>query len=306
MRNFSTRKTAIPNSSSPRELIWKAFWGTGANLVYIAISMGYAQSVVCFGYFILGNYGMAVAGHITDRIYYTYYCTIGKNKPSPLPDIFGWLSHPLYSYLHENKINPFNITDGFLSLLPAILLLQLFTNKSLYGKRTLILSRLFVVWGSCCYLRAICLTTTVLPSYEVDICTALIKDQLRWKKQTIWWNGLMHLAAPITQFYAKSDYMFSGHAAAATSMWLFCMYEVMSESWWNWAKKSVIIFIYVCCILSICLTRIHYTADVIIGISISVFCYLSYHLMVEKSRKKRIAFPTNIVRWIESQNHHLE
>ena len=249
---------------------------------------------------------MAVSGDVTDQIYFYYYCIGRKHGPSLLPDVLNGISRPFYAYLVEKKILPTAVADAFISSLPILLLLQLFTNKNLSGRRRLIVSRLFAVWGTCCYLRAICLTTTVLPSYERDICADLASRQTFFETKSVFWSGFLHLAAPITQFYPRADYMFSGHAAAATCMVLFLLYETMDVGWLCKTKTVIISLVYLCALLSICFTRIHYTADVFIGVIIAIFCYLTYHFMVEKSRAKLIAFPVNIVRWIENQNLHLE
>lgn len=268
--------------------------------------MAWRQFCSCLAYFVFGSYSMAVSGDITDQLYFRHYCVDGRKGPAPLPDIMTRLSRPFVSYLRTNKINQAAVVDIILFSLPALLLLQLFTNALLAGKRQLILSRLFVIWGSCCYLRAICLTTTILPSYEGDICLELFGRQAMYETTSVFWSGFLHLAGPITQFYPRADYMFSGHAAAATCMMMFLLYETFDPRWLYRTKRVVIIFAYLTTLFAICLTRSHYTADVLIGIIISVFCYLTYYLIVEKSKRKVVVFPRNIIKWIESQDLHLE
>lgn len=273
---------------------------------FLAFVMGSVPFLFSLTYFIVGSYLMAVAGDITDQIYFYYYCYGQKHEPFPLPDLFNPLSKPFAGFLHSRNLNPFLVADIFLSTLPILFLLQLFTNGNLHGKRKLILSRLFLIWGTCCYLRAMCLTTTVLPSCESDICSVLGTRQLIYERHSIFWTGLLHLAAPLTQFYSKADYMFSGHAAAATTVAIFCTFDLMDPSWLHRTKTFIIFTFYLAALFAICLTRIHYTADVIIGVIISTFCYLSYHLMVEKSKSKQAIFPLNVIRWVEEQNLHLE
>lgn len=269
--------------------------------------MAWQQFSFCLVYFILGNYFMAISGDITDQLYFQYYCVGHRQEPAPLPDVLTALSLPFVSYLRTNKINQTIVVDSILSSLPIMLILQLITNSMLSGRRQLILSRLFVIWGSCCYLRAICLTTTILPSYEGSICAELFSRQTMYQTTSIFWSGFLHLAAPITQFYPRADYMFSGHATAATCIMLFLLYETFDYRWLPKIKKFLFMLVYLTALITICFTRIHYTADVLIGIIISVFCYLTYYLMVEKCKGKlKTPFPGNLVKWIEQQNFHLE
>ena len=268
--------------------------------------MGNYQFFFCIAYFLFGSYLMAVAGDITDQIYFQYYCTKQEYRSTPLPDLFDWLSLPIFHYFHKHNIRSLQIIDFLIGIFSLIFSVQLFTNKNLQGKRLLIISRLLMVWGTCCYLRAICLTTTVLPSFEHDICASLSMHRAIWESKSVLLSGLLHLAAPITRFYPQADYMFSGHATAATSLALFCLYEVMDESRCYWIKTISIFILYTVTVVLIFLARVHYTADVVIGMFISALSYLSYHLMVERSKRKEATFPINVVRWIEKQHLHLE
>lgn len=269
---------------------------------------GYSQLWASIFFFLFGSYLMAMAGDITDDIYFRYYCDGSSKFPTPLPDLLSIPSMAVIDFLREKKIEMVSITDPLIGILSLILLISLFARSKLRGKRALIFSHLCIVWGMCTYFRALCLTTTVLPSFHNDICPALMESRKKNGHLNIFISGFMHLSAPFTQYYPMADYMFSGHAAGATAVYLVTVFEIFSKGNSPWERVRNVLFTlyYLIAVLSIVLTRLHYTADVLIGIFIAVFSYILYLLMVEKCRAKQLIFPYNLVNWIEKQDLHLE
>ncbi|ARF09899.1 PAP2 superfamily protein [Indivirus ILV1] len=111
-------------------------------------------------------------------------------------------------------------------------------------------------------IRLFCFGSTTVP-VPIPNCNARKIDD------PIIWNVLPYL--PNYHTYSCYDLMFSGHAAHSTLILLYTIYYSN-----NIIEKIIILNSSVLCNILIIASRIHYTHDVIVGITISALMFKSY------------------------------
>ena len=187
---------------------------------------------------------------------YSINMTAPFNK-EPLYDV-------LFYYLPQI---PSYISDAFLILLATYFVCRwLFTDRTKIHNFLKMMSWIFVV-------RLCCFGSTTVPFPTSNCNTRQVTDPIIW-------NVFPYLS----EYHNHScyDLMFSGHAAHITLIWLFTMIYTST----NYEKILMTVLAFIGN-LTIIASRIHYTHDVIIGTTISILMFGTFH----GARKCPFIFP---------------
>lgn len=161
---------------------------------------------------------------------------------------------PLYDigFKYLPYISP-RICDLLLSSLGLYFIIKwIFIDRTKIYNFTKMMSLIFII-------RVLCFGSTTVP-VPIPNCN------VRKVGDPIIWNVLPYLVNYHT--YSCYDLMFSGHAAHSTLIWLYTMIYVN-----NFYEKIIITISSLLCNILIIASRIHYTHDVIVGITIAILMF---------------------------------
>ena len=229
---------------------------------------------------ITGIYLSTVAAARTDRLYYAYYC-MSQTRATMLFDVFKDASSVVSNYVIENGYNRYDAIDSCMFALLALTSGAIVVdNISSLAAKLQMVCRHMEVCGIVFTLRALCLTVTIFPSYDGDICPKLLMD-MSAGRPNILISGFLMLFAPFTGVYAHVDYMFSGHTINATLLFMICMRTPHVRVHMYSIVCATLLYMTVLVMLILC--RIHYTSDVLVGTIITCLSSLLYEHKLGRS-----------------------
>lgn len=241
---------------------------------------------------------MALISHVVDLAYYEKYCAPERPASTPLWDLFETKSKSISEFLFSQGINRYEFSDRASTFFYIPVALILLLNQCGAWALWRFLMRVLPCMSLNFFIRAFSLITTILPSYHGDLCGEMDHLFSKSTNRSFLSAVLMRLLAPFTRHYALADYMYSGHASTSAIMLWQAIALCDRDCPWYRLKFLSLLIGWAVSIFAIILSRLHYTADVFIGIIVAFFvCTL--HRLFRGDAALHGFFISRFLRWLE-------